>query len=69
MEVPKPSKKYGTPDEDSPEWTKEKFAHAMRFRELPADLQRILLKPKRGRQEEPTNGVPERALLRPPSNP
>lgn len=46
--------KYGTPDAENPEWTKEDFARAMTFDQLPANLQRILSKGKRGPQKEPT---------------
>jgi hypothetical protein len=38
-------KKYGTPDEDNPEWTKEMFARSMKFKDLPESLQRTLSKP------------------------
>jgi len=46
--------KYGTPDKDNPEWTKEDFAKAMKFKDLPDSLQRALSKPKRGPQKAPT---------------
>jgi hypothetical protein len=39
--------KYGKADEDNPEWTKEDFARAAQFKDLPADLQRALSKFKR----------------------
>lgn len=32
----------GVPDEENPEWTKERFARAKRFPELPISLQRKL---------------------------
>jgi hypothetical protein len=35
---------YGIPDEDNPEWTKEKFASSIRFKDLPESLQRTLSK-------------------------
>jgi uncharacterized protein (DUF4415 family) len=46
--------KYGTPDKENPEWTKEDFATAMKFRDLPEAMQRALSKPKRGPQKAPT---------------
>ncbi|HEY5330695.1 MAG TPA: BrnA antitoxin family protein [Acidobacteriaceae bacterium] len=52
--MPTDSKKYGVPDAENPEWTKEKFARSMTFSQLPADLQRVLSKGKRGPQKEPT---------------
>ena len=45
---------YGVPDADNPEWTKEKFARAKRFHELPAGLQEALKRGKRGQQKAPT---------------
>jgi len=39
--------KYGKPDSDNPEWTKEDFARAVRFKDLPAHLQQVLSKLKR----------------------
>jgi hypothetical protein len=33
---------YGTPDEENPEWTVEKFAQSMKFKDLPESLQRTL---------------------------
>jgi uncharacterized protein (DUF4415 family) len=56
--------KYGTPDEDNPEWTKEDFANAMRFEDLPASLQRTLSKPKRGPQKAPTKMLVSMRLSR-----
>ena len=35
-------KKYGTPDEDNPEWTAEDFARSIKFKDLPESLQRAL---------------------------
>ncbi len=37
--------KPGKPDGDNPEWTKEKFARAKRFHELPPELQAKLKQP------------------------
>jgi hypothetical protein len=37
-------RKYGTPDKDNPEWTKEMFARSMKFKDLPESLQRTLSK-------------------------
>ncbi len=45
---------HGGPDADNPEWTKEKFARAKRFHELPPALQRALKRGKRGPQKAPT---------------
>ncbi len=45
---------YGVPDAENPEWTKEDFARAKRFHELPLDLQRALKRGKRGPQKAPT---------------
>ena len=44
----------GVPDAENPEWTKEKFARAKRFHELPEELQRVLTAGKRGPQKAPT---------------
>ena len=41
-------------DPDNPEWTEEKFARSLKFKDLPASLQRTLSKPKRGPQKAPT---------------
>ena len=46
-------KQIAGPDEENPEWTKERFARAKRFHELPPDLQRIFSK-TRGPQKAPT---------------
>lgn len=46
--------KYGTPDAENPEWTKEDFATAMKFKDLPVSLQRTLSTRKRGPQKAPT---------------
>jgi len=56
--------KYGTPDKDNPEWTKEDFATAMKFKDLPADVQRVLSKPKRGPQKAPTKMLVSMRLSR-----
>ncbi len=50
-------KKYGTPDKDNPEWTKEMFARSMKFKDLPESLQRTLSKPKRIPGAEPPSGL------------
>ena len=44
---------YGVPDAENPEWTKEKFARAKRFHELPPELQRAFKRGKRGPQKAP----------------
>ncbi len=41
-------------DPDNPEWTAEKFARSIKFKDLPASLQRTLTRPKRGPQKAPT---------------
>jgi uncharacterized protein (DUF4415 family) len=46
--------KYGKPDNENPEWTKETFARSVRFKDLPESLQQTLSKPKRGPQKAPT---------------
>jgi len=56
--------KYGKPDADNPEWTKEDFARSMRFEDLPADLQRVLSKPKQGPQKAPTKVLVSMRLSR-----
>ena len=48
----KKTEKYGTPDDENPEWTKEDFARSRRGSEIP-ELQG-LLKAGRGPQKEPT---------------
>jgi uncharacterized protein (DUF4415 family) len=51
---------YGVPDAENPEWTKEMFARAKRFNDLPASLQAKLSaiqeasRKKRGLQKAPT---------------
>jgi uncharacterized protein (DUF4415 family) len=56
--------KFGTPDKDNPEWTKKDFATAMKFKDLPADVRRILSKPKRGPQKAPTKMLVSMRLSR-----
>jgi len=56
--------KYGAPDKDNPEWTKEDFGSAMRLEDLPVDLQRVLSKPKRGLQKAPTKMLVSMRLSR-----
>ncbi len=46
-------KKYGTPDEDNPEWTAEDFARSIKFKDLPESLQRTLSTPGRMRGSFP----------------
>ncbi|QMV18276.1 hypothetical protein GOB94_05905 [Granulicella sp. 5B5] len=41
-------------DTENPEWTEKKFARSIKFKDLPASLQRTLSKPKRGPQKAPT---------------
>jgi uncharacterized protein (DUF4415 family) len=50
----KHNSKWGVPDADSPEWTKEDFARAVPFSGLPENIQRALTSMKRGPQKEPT---------------
>ncbi len=51
---------YGVPDAENPEWTKERFARAKRFHELPPSLQAKLSaiqeasRKRRGLQKTPT---------------
>jgi uncharacterized protein (DUF4415 family) len=51
---------YGVPDAENPEWTKEKFARSIGFKDLPASLQTKLSaiqeasRKKRGPQKSPT---------------
>jgi len=40
--------------EENPPWSKEDFAQSMRFKDLPAELQRVLSARKRGPQKTPT---------------
>ncbi|MGD0799583.1 MAG: BrnA antitoxin family protein [Acidobacteriaceae bacterium] len=56
--------KYGKPDSDNPEWTKETFARAIPFIDLPESLQRTLSKPKRGPQKAPTKVLVSMRLSR-----
>jgi uncharacterized protein (DUF4415 family) len=56
--------KYGKSDSDNPEWTKETFARAIRFKDLPESLQRTLSKPKRGPQKSPTKVLVSMRLSR-----
>jgi uncharacterized protein (DUF4415 family) len=50
---------YGVPDADNPEWTKEKFARSIAFKDLPAELREKLSaiqeasRKKRGPQKAP----------------
>lgn len=47
--------KYGTPDEENPEWTAADFKNAMRYPNLPPELMRIIEadKKQRGAQAAP----------------
>jgi uncharacterized protein (DUF4415 family) len=55
-----PKRKWGVPDAENPEWTKEMFARSLRFDQLPASLQAKLSaiqeasRKRRGLQKEPT---------------
>jgi len=51
-------------DADNPEWTTEKFARSIKFKDLPASLQRTLSKPKRGPQKAPTKMLVSMRLSR-----
>jgi uncharacterized protein (DUF4415 family) len=42
------------PDAENPEWTEERFARALRFEQLPENLQRALTRNTRGPQKSPT---------------
>ena len=49
--------KFGKPDEENPEWTKEDFKRSLRFHELPESLQKTLSAiqtKRRGPQKAPT---------------
>lgn len=49
------STRYGVPDKDTPEFTKERMLKAMRFSDLPAAMQKALAPKKtRGPQKAPT---------------
>ncbi len=50
----KNSSKQPIPDAENPEWTKEMFAKAKRFDQLPIELQQALTRGKRGPQKSPT---------------
>lgn len=56
--------KYGKPDNDNPEWTKEDFSRSIRFKDLPESLQRTLSKGKRGPQKAPTKVLVSMRLSR-----
>jgi uncharacterized protein (DUF4415 family) len=56
--------KYGKPDSDNPEWTKEDFARSIRFKDLPESLRRSLSKRKRGPQKAPTKVLVSMRLSR-----
>ncbi len=45
--TPDSEEKYGTPDAENPEWTRERFKRAMRFKDLPPRLQEALLSLKK----------------------
>jgi uncharacterized protein (DUF4415 family) len=52
----KKNPKYGVPDAENPEWTKEDFARSVPFSGLPLSLQEklIAMQKSRGPQKEPT---------------
>jgi uncharacterized protein (DUF4415 family) len=52
--MPKKTSKYGIPDADSPEWTREDFKQAKRLSEMPEDFQRFFSRKGRGPQKTPT---------------
>jgi uncharacterized protein (DUF4415 family) len=56
--------KYGKPDKENPEWTKDDFARAMRFEDLAESMQRTLSKGKRGPQKAPTKVLVSMRLSR-----
>ena len=61
------SPKYGTPTDDSPEWTKEDFKKAMRYPNFPPGIMAIIehgKKKGRGPQKTPTK-VPTTIRLSP----
>jgi len=51
-------------DPDNPEWTAEKFARSIRFKDLPESLQRTLSSAKRGPQKAPTKVLVSMRLSR-----
>jgi len=52
--MPKKTSKYGVPDAESPEWTREMFKKAKRVSELPEDVQLAMRRTGRGPQKTPT---------------
>lgn len=51
---PKTTKRtVSRPDRENPEWTREDFAHAMTFDQLPSRLRQKLSSRKRGPQKSP----------------
>jgi len=59
-----PKRKDEVTDADNPEWTAEKFARSVQFKDLPVGLQRTLSKPKRGPQKAPTKMLVSMRLSR-----
>lgn len=51
-------------DPDNPEWTAEKLARSIKFKDLPEGLQRTLSRPKRGPQKAPTKMLVSMRLSR-----
>ena len=50
----KKASKYGTPDAENPEWTREDFKRSKRMSEMPEDFQRFFSRKGRGPQKTPT---------------
>ena len=42
---------YGTPDEENPEWTKEDFAEAMSYPNLPPEIMRLIEADRKKKEE------------------
>jgi uncharacterized protein (DUF4415 family) len=58
------NRKKDVTDPDNPEWTAEKFARSISFKDLPAGLQKTLSKAKRGPQKAPTKVLVSMRLSR-----
>jgi len=50
----KKTSKYGVPDAENPEWTREDFKSAKRMSEMPEEFQRAFSRKGRGPQKTPT---------------
>lgn len=59
--MPKKISKYGVPDAENPEWTREDFKSAKRMSEMPEEFQRAFSRKGRGPQKAP---VKEQVTMR-----